>query len=499
MPVRGAWSGVKRLGFSTLAAIPSRISRPRYDVAGLGVGIVHLGLGNFHRAHQAVYTDLALDDAGGDWGICGVSLHTPQTAAVLGGQDGLYTVATKEGGREPELRIVGAVRQTLFAPREMSRVLAALADPRVKLVTLTITEKGYCHRPTTAALDPEHPGIRHDLLQPEQPVTALGVLAAGLRQRRGGGAPMTIISCDNLQSNGRVLRTVLLDFVALQDPALASWIADTVAFPCSTVDRIVPSPTSAGRAEIDTQLGCEDHASVVCEPFTQWFIENRFATEHPAWDRAGVCFVDDVEPYERLKLRLLNGTHSALAYLGCLAGYPTIAAAASDPLFEAFANSLIAESATTFVMPPGVVFDVYRRELLRRFGNPALRHTTLQVAMDGSRKLPPRLLAPIRDRLRHGEELSWLALAVAAWMRFVMGRDDAGTALDLSDPMAGELRRIADEARDLDTYAERIFAIEVIFGNDLGRDPRFREPVMAWLRRLAGEGVRATLSAALQR
>lgn len=489
---------VKRLDFSTVTEVSPRVSRPRYDIAGLGVGIVHLGLGNFHRAHQAFYTDLALDEAGGNWGICGVSLQTPQTGAALGIQDGLYAVAVKEGGRDLDLRIVGAVRQTLFAPEEMPRVLGALADPRVQVVTLTITEKGYCHLPATGTLDPDHPGIRRDLLQPDQPVTALGVLAAGLRRRRRHGTPLTVVSCDNLLANGRTLRAVLLDFAARQDESLASWIADTVAFPCSMVDRIVPAPTPADRAEINERLGCEDQASVVCEPFTQWFVEDRFAAGRPAWDRVGVGFVSDVEPYERMKLRLLNGAHSALAYLGCLAGYPTIASAASDPLFIAVASGLIEESADTLVMPPGIAFEDYHRELLRRFRNPALPHTTRQVAMDGSQKLPPRLLAPIRDRLRRGKGLSCLALAVAAWMRFVMGRDDAGATLELSDPMAEELRRLAANGSNLANYAERIFGIEPIFGRELGRDQRFKEPVMAWLRRLASDGVRATLAASFR-
>ncbi len=488
---------MSRLHPDGLAALPADVRRPGYNRGALTTGIVHLGIGAFHRAHQAAYTDDALNRAFGPWGICGVSLRSPDTRDALAPQDGLYTVAVRDAGGE-RLRVVGSVTEVLVAPEDGQAVLERLTRPEVRVVTLTVTEKGYCHDPATGDLNEEHPGIRHDLTNPQRPETAPGFLVEALdRRRRAGVAPFTGLSCDNLPGNGDTLARILGRFAALRDPDLGRWVADHVACPNSMVDRIVPATTDDDRAAVARRLGCEDSWPVMTEPFTQWVIEDRFPTGRPAWELEGAELVSDVHPYETMKLRLLNGSHSTLAYLGYLGGYQTVSDTIADPAYARLIRELMDEEVTpTLQVPPGADLGRYKAALLERFANPALKHRTWQIAMDGSQKLPQRLLGTIRDRLAAGASIDRLALGVAAWMRYVAGRDENGRPIDVRDPLAERFAGIAARTGlDAASLAPALLAVREVFGDDLPRTPVFAASVTAALSRLLDQGARRTVEA----
>lgn len=459
-----------RLSEATLAGLPARIRRPAYDRSRLATGIVHLGIGAFHRAHQAVYTDDVL--AAGDlrWGIAGASLRSPATRDALAPQDGLYAQELR-ADQGAEIRVIGSIRELLVAPGDPAALLRRIASPSVAIVSLTVTEKGYCHDPATGELDEDHPDIRHDLAHPEAPRSAIGFLAAGIeRRRRAGLPPLTLMSCDNLPANGRSLHRILGRYAALVSPDLGRHVAGEIACPDTMIDRIVPATTDADRARIAAALGVEDAWPVVAEPFIQWVIEDRFAGPRPEWEGAGATLTGDVAPFEAMKLRLLNGSHSALAYLGCLAGRETIADAMADPDLAGFVEGLMGDAAATLSLPPGTDVDGYRRSLLERFRNRALRHRTAQIAMDGSQKLPQRLLGTMRDRLAAGLAIDRHALAVVAWMRYVTGPDP------VNDPLAATFSAIAKGGGD---PVEALLGIGSIFGADLPADGRFRAALSA--------------------
>lgn len=482
-----------RLSSATLGSLPAAVRRPAYDRSRLAPGIVHLGLGAFARAHLAEYTDDALEKRFGAWGIVGASLQRPDQRDRLKPQDGLYTFL-KRGPAGPELRVIGVVLDVRVAPESPAALVARLAAPETRIVSLTVTEKGYCHDPATGRLKPDHPDIVHDLAHPDAPRSAIGLLVAGLKARRAAGlGPFTALCCDNLPSNGHVLRGLVRDFAALSDDGLASWIEANGAFPATMVDRIVPATTEADIAEVAGLLGVEDAAPVIGEPFRQWAIEDVFADGRPDWHEAGAQMVSEVAPFEFMKLRMLNGAHSSLAYLGYLAGHETVAEASGDPVFARFLRGLWAEIIPTVPAPQGVTLGDYAAALLARFQNPAIRHRTWQIAMDGSQKLPQRLLGTIRERLQAGAPIDHLALGVAAWMRYVTGTDEAGSAIDLRDPLAAELKRRADAAgRNAAALVEALTGIEAIFGSDLPREERFTRTVEKHLAALFDKGARAT-------
>ena len=485
----------RTLSLAALPSLPASVARPRYDPASVGVGMVHLGLGAFHRAHEAVYADdlLARDPR---WGICGVSMKTPRAIAPLAAQDGLYTLLLKDPSATTA-RVVGSVRETMFAPADPRALVRRMADPRVSVVTLTVTEKGYCHDPASGRLDLAHPDIRHDLAHPGEPVSAVGFVSAALDERRRAGAGgLNVVCCDNLPHNGRVLEGLVATFAAARSQELADWIGAHAAFPCTMVDRIVPSTTDAGLSDVAARLGVRDAAPVVAEPWIQWVIEDRFVVGRPAWEEAGAEIAADVAPYETMKLRLLNGSHSTLAYLGFLAGHATIAQAALDPLLGRLVERQMAEEIVpTLANPPGTDLARYCATLLRRFRNPALPHRTAQVAMDGSQKLPQRLLATVRDRLAGGGSIHHLALAVAGWMRYASGVDERGARIEVSDPLAGRYAEIAARANgDPAALARGFLGIAAIFGDDLPAKPAFAGAVTRHLDALVRGGVAATLA-----
>ena len=482
-----------RLSRAALADLPADVARP--PAKAPVPGIVHLGLGAFHRAHQAVFTEDAMALEGGDWGIVGVSLRSPATRDALAPQDGLYSVLERDGDAD-RLRVVGAVVGSLVAPESPSGVIDRLADPATRIVTLTVTEKGYCHDPATGTLRRDDPGVGHDLTHPDHPQTVLGLLTAALERRRLKEVPpFTVLSCDNLPANGRTVAGLLRAFAEARDPALGDWVAANVACPCTMVDRIVPATTDADRASVSQRLGLEDAWPVVTEPFKQWVIEDRFPTGRPAWELAGAELVAEVVPFEEMKLRLLNGSHSTLAYLGYLAGHQTVAEAmASRPFARLVGDLMRQEAAPTLHMPPGVDVSGYINALEERFANPGLQHRTWQIAMDGSQKLPQRLLGTIRDRLVQGQPLDRLALGVAAWMRYVMGRDEAGNPIDVRDPLADRLKSLADAAGpDPAGIAGALLSVEAVFGTDLPASETFRDAVTGSLADLLRKGAGKTV------
>ena len=481
-----------RLSAATLRALPAAVARPRYDRDAVTPGIVHLGLGAFHRAHQAVMTEAVLNAGARDWGIVAASLRSPDTRDALAPQDGLYAVATREDAAE-ELQVVGALRGLHVAPEDPAALLRAMSDPAVRIVSLTVTEKGYCHDPATGTLDEAHADILHDLAAPQAPRSAPGFLVEALRLRRAAGvAPFTVLCCDNLPANGETVRRVAARLGALRDAALGAWIGNEVAFPCTMVDRIVPATTREDRARIAAALGAEDAWPVVGERFSQWVIEDHFPTGRPDWALGGATFAADVAPFELMKLRMLNGAHSALAYLGYLAGHETVAEASNDAVFAIYLRGLWAEIAPSVPAPPGIDLQDYATRLLARFRNRALRHRTWQIAMDGSQKLPQRLLATIRDRLARGLPIPHLALAVAAWVRYAGGIDEGGRPIDVRDPLAPSLRAGLDAAgADPARCVAAAMAIEAVFGTDLRRDPSFAAALTEAYRLLREKGARA--------
>ena len=491
---------MKQLALSTLVAVPASVARPGYEPRRIGIGVVHLGIGAFHRAQTAVYSDDALSIEGGDWGICGVSLRSPDVRDRLAPQDGLYTAVEKSpsGVRR---RVIGSVREVRFLGDERHEVHQRLVAPSTRIVSLTITEKGYCHDPATGSLNFAHPDIAHDLSDSQDPVSAVGLIVAALDARRlAHERGMTVLCCDNLPHNGALVRGLVNSFAEARDSALAHWIRDHSSFPSTMVDRIVPATTEADIADNDAVLGLHDAAPVVHEPFKQWVIEDDFVAGRPAWELAGAQLVDDVAPFEAMKLRLLNASHSAFAYLGFLAGCEFIYQVAARPEFSRYMQRLMVDEVSpTLHVPGGVDLAAYRAALLERFRNPALPHRTRQIAMDGSQKLPQRLLGTVRDNLGAGRSIELAALAVAGWMRYASGRDESGREIKVSDPLAAEFARIAAErGGDPAGLARGMLALRAVFGEDLPADPRFAGRVTAWLEELFAHGAARTVARAVQ-
>lgn len=478
-----AWCGAvnrdhtRRLSYAQLANIPVRY-RPAIDPASRPVGIVHLGIGAFHRAHQAFYTDVS-----GDWGICGVTQRSADVVQQLAPQDGLYTLVVRDRD-QTELRLIGAVREVVFAGADADRVVEKMADSAVSIVSTTVTEKGYHHDPVSGALQFDDPEVAADLAG-RPPRTVVGQLAAAIAARAAVQAPpLTVLCCDNLPANGAFLERLVRSFLERSNhPAGAlEWLHANAAFPSTMVDRITPATTAADRDLVARELGVDDHGAVVAEPFTQWVIENRFVGPRPQWQDAGALLVPDVAPYEQLKLRVLNGSHSALAYLGGLAGYPTVDAAIADPDLATFVRSFMRDDVVpTLVSPAGVDLAQYQLDVLARFANPALGYRTRQVAMDGSHKLPQRVLATVRDRRRAGAEPTLAALVVAAWMRHIAeGVDDNGDPFEPDDPMLDLLRAQLGSATSSTAVVDALLHVDAVFG-DLVDDQWFRKTLVGFL------------------
>lgn len=432
--------------------------------------------------------------AGGDWGIIAVSLRSRTARDQMEPQGGLFTSVTlTHAGWDPQ--VIGSIARTLVASEEPQAVVAAMADPNIKIVSLTITEKGYCTQSSTGALDLNQPDIAHDLAHHDEPRSAVGFIVAALEARRRAGAePFTVLSCDNLPSNGALARAVVLEFASQRDSDLADWIARTATFPSTMVDRITPATTTEDIDRLATQTGHFDAACVFHEGFRQWVIEDNFVNGRPAWDVTGAQFVASVEAHETMKLRCLNGTHSTLAYLGYLAGYETIAETVTDPDFVTLCDMLWREEIIpTLTQPDGEDLPCYCSALMTRYKNPSIRHRTWQIAMDGSQKLPQRLLGTMADNLAQGHDPRGLALAVAGWMRYVGGMDENGQPIDVRDPLAKALRVASDSAATNADRVDVLLAFAEIFPSTLSTNSRFRRLVEDAYDTLVKQGAKAAV------
>lgn len=492
-----------RLSMETLARLPPAVARPQYDRAALATGILHFGPGAFHRVHQAWYVERLLQHDP-RWGICAVSLRSADLDEALAPQDGLYTLAVRD--QQCSHQVIGALRESLVAPRDPAAVLQRLAAPAIRAVTITVTEKGYCLG-ADGTLDPTRADLRRDLANPQAPATLPGFLVEGLSRRRSAGiAPPAILSCDNLSDNGPRLRAAVVAMARARDPGLADWIAHAVAFPRSMVDSITPATTDALRAEVVAATGLEDRWPVQREAYVQWVIEDHRADTGsdragPDWAAAGAILTDDVPAWERAKLRLLNGAHSTLAYAGLLAAHATVAEAIADPALAGFVERMWArEVLPGLAAPRGLDLDAYAAAVLARFRNPVIRHELAQIAWDGSQKLPIRILAALAQNLAAGRSCAHLMLPLAAWMLWV--RRVARARQPLVDPLADALRELGSAATGLARLdVPRWLADPRLYPRDLAADPAFSQGLMRAYDRLAAadadgaESVRACIAA----
>lgn len=484
---------VTRLSQATIGQLPEEVERPRYDRSAVRAGVVHLGIGAFHRAHQAVVLDDLVGRGDARWGIRAASLRSPAARDALAPQDGLYSLVVRDGAEE-RVRVIGSVLDVLVAPENPAALVEALAAPETHIVTLTVTEKGYKLDPATGALIETDPDVASDLAGIQKPKTAPGFLVAALDLRRKRGlAPFTAISCDNLPENGRRLEAAVLAMAGHRDPALRDWIAENGAFPQTMVDRIVPATDEDDIERLASRTGLLDRAMVKTEPFTQWVIEDRFAGERPDFEAAGAQVTADVAPWETAKLRLLNGAHSGIAYLGALAVIAFVDRFVATPAGSAFVEALWDEAEATLAPPAELDVAAYRRALMARFANSALGHRTRQIAMDGSQKLPQRLVASLVARQGQGLAAPMTSLAIAAWMRWQAGRCDDGTRHVVDDPLADRTAAAWASAADPAEAARRLLAIDAIFPPALAASPAADE-IARWLEKLTREGAAATLA-----
>lgn len=446
-------------------AANSAIITPTYDRENTEIGIVHLGPGAFHRAHQAVYTENAMNLVGGNWGICGVSLRSATARDVLAKQDNLYTLAILD--KEINYQIIGAVKEVLVASEQSQQVLDRLSAPATKLVTLTITEKGYCLG-SDGRLDLEHSDIAHDLSNTSQPISAIGYIVQALGQRKANNvAAFNVLSCDNVSGNGDKLGRAVIDYAAQVDADLATWVEDNVAFPNAMVDSITPKTEDYTVDSVSKAIGARDEWPIQREQFTQWVIEDNWNGERPAWDKVGVVFTSDVDGFEKAKLRLLNCLHSTLAYAGSLANFETVFDVTSDSAFYEFICQLADDEVIGSFVPPKELDVVsYSKEIIQRFLNPEIRHLLAQIAWDGSQKVQMRILPIIEDNLALGRSTKLLSLSLACWFEFICRalKDDK----EIVDPLASEFASMpALVSSDTNEVVEAFLSIESIFGQEL--------------------------------
>jgi Mannitol-1-phosphate/altronate dehydrogenases len=477
--------------------LTAKATRPTYDRSKLVPRIVHLGFGAFHRAHQAIYADILAAEHGSDWGYTEVNLiGGEQQIADLKSQDNLYTVAEMSADAWTA-RVVGVVKDALHAQVDgLETVLGKMCEPQVAIVSLTITEKGYCHSPATGQLMLDNPFIAADLQNPHQPKSAPGVIVEALARRKAAGLPaFSVMSCDNMPENGHVMRNVVTAYARAVDAELAAWIEQHVTFPSTMVDRIVPAVTADTLDKIEQLTGVRDPAGVACEPFRQWVIEDNFVAGRPEWEKAGAELVADVIPFEEMKLRMLNGSHSFLAYLGYLAGYQHINDCMEDENYRRAAHALMLQEQAPTLKVQGVDLARYADLLIDRYSNPALRHRTWQIAMDGSQKLPQRMLDSVRWHLAHQSSFSLLALGVAGWMRYVGGVDEQGNAIEVCDPLLSVIQATVAQSEEGESRVKALLGIDAIFGNELPHEAKFVELVTKAYLSLLANGAKATVAA----
>lgn len=438
--------------------------------AELPVGIVHLGLGAFHRAHQASYTEHAIERAGGNWGICAVAMRSREMGKLMSVNGGRYSLIEQQPDG-PVLRELSVIREVLCLPDSPGAVIARIADPGVHVVSITVTEKGYCFSGADRHLNSDDPLINHDLANLLQARSMPGILVAGLQERQAkGGTGLSILSCDNLPANGKLLRRIVLDLACLLDAELANWIGQHCRFPDSMVDRITPAASEATQKLASDLLGHSDPAAIETEPFSQWVIEDNFAGPRPAWEQAGVQFVDDVAPFEDMKLRMLNGAHSLIAYIGAVSGLVAVRDVMKEPVYRALVDRHMQFAAQTLEGVAMNESDDYRAKLLTRFENPAIDHRCLQIAMDGSQKLPQRIFLPASILLSREESVETYVLATALWVRYLLGQNEQGEAIEGNDPLLEELTSILNSTGSMQQHIVSLANIpgvpSSLFNND---------------------------------
>ena len=478
------------LSEQSLSQLP--VPGPAYDRTQVIYGIVHIGVGGFHRAHQALYLDNYLaQNPDSAWGICGVGLleFDRKMQDVMQSQDGLYTLVERSPAAD-EARVIGSIVSYLFAPDDREAVIAALAAPQCRIVTLTITEGGYYVVEGTGEFDATHPTIQHDLQHPDTPHGVYGFLAAALERRRQQGfPPFTVLSCDNLQGNGDLVGKMLTAFAKQQRPELGQWIEENVTFPNCMVDRITPSTTPTDIEMVCDRFCINDRWPVVAEPFLQWVIEDHFCAGRPSWESVGIQMTDNVKPYEMMKLRLLNASHSLLGYLGSLLGYTYSSDAMGDPLIRQAVEQLMDEVTPTLPPLPGIQLDDYKQTLVERFANPKVRDQLSRLCLNGSDKIPKFVLGSIRDTLAQGKSVTYLSLTIALWFRYLYGTDERGRSLPIDDPMASLLKEKAQAGKD---NPMPLLTIETIFGS-LSHSPQFVASITHHLQQFYGLGTKETL------
>jgi len=474
--------------------LPADVQRPRYDRSTLKTRMVHIGFGAFHRAHQALCSD-KLAEQGSDWGYCEVNLNSGELIQALRQQDHLYTL-TEMADDSLNTRVIGVITSALHGKGDgIEAVIAAMSQPDIAIVSMTVTEKGYCHHPASGDLNPGHPDIQHDLAHPDAPRSLPGLILAAIRRRRDAGLPpFSVMSCDNMPENGHVTRNVIVQLAQRQESDLADYIQQHVTFPSTMVDRIVPAMTDEAFSQLAERLGCSDPVAVEAEPFFQWVIEDNFVSGRPAWEQAGAELVQDVLPFEEMKLRMLNGSHSFLAYLGFLSGYEYISDCMADANLRTAARKLMLEQQAPTLRTQGVDLTAYADSLIARYENRAIKHRTWQIATDGTQKLPQRMLDSVRWHLRNGSSCDLLLLGVAGWMRYVGGVDEQGAPIEIRDPLKSELAERAASSAEGEARVRALLGMKAVFGEDLAQN----EAVVATLTRfwlqLREQGARATVA-----
>lgn len=482
-----------QLNSALLKSPPANVRCPQYNRSELREGFLHIGVGGFHRSHQCLYLDqLVSEYQMKDWAVCGIGIM-PQDAGMskaLHAQDCLYTLVERVGN-ESTAQVIGSLKSYIFGYEKPAEVFAKMAEAETRIVSLTATEGGYCYDQGTGELDLQHPGIQNDLQNPANPRTIFGYLAEGLERRRQAGiAPFTVLSCDNLQGNGHVTRRTLLAFCQERDSKLAKWIEHNVTFPNSMVDRITPATTDAERDLVRNVFGINDACPVVAEPFRQWVIEDHFCNSRPTLENVGVQFTEDVAPYEKMKIRLLNASHSAMGYLGYLCGYRYIYEIAQAREFIPYIKSLMDVEVTPLVPAvPGVNLTEYKQSLMQRFANEAIKDQALRICMDGSGKMPKFILPSIEEQLSMGGPIDRLTLCVASWIRFLYGKDENNEPIPIVDPQAERLTPIVGQHRQ---DPKPLLQLTDIFGQ-LGQSQRFVSRLEYLLNSLYSRGARATL------
>ena len=469
----------------------TRITDIPYRPNEHGIGIVHFGTGAFHRAHQAVYTDDVLARLGGDWRILGVSLQSTRIADALNAQNGIYSLVQRDENGSAIIRRIGSISEVVAASRDSTPVFRALASKDTHVVSMTVTEKAYGILRDLSGVDIDHPSITSDLANPDHPTGIIGMLVKGLKMRREAGLPsFTVLCCDNLPDNGDMVRAGVLDFAKRVDDKLADWIAANTCFPNTMVDRITPATTDTLIDEINAIDGIEDKVPVETEPFTQWVVEDRFSGPRPAWENVGVLFVKDVAPYEKMKLRMLNGAHSMLAYTGFVSGCKYVRDVMAHKELSTLVDKHMRAAAQTLEPLSEIDFDDYRRQLISRFENPNIAHETYQIAMDGTQKLPQRIFAPALDSLDSGLPINSFAFATAAWMRYCLGQLPDGSHYDLRDPREAEISKALSVAgRDAASMFQELSGLPDFMPVKLAQSETFKETAVKYLDLLLGDNI----------